>query len=96
MVGGYDKYTAYADAIGDFDAKDENGNTVSGLKKSRTKDYIFGLDLDYGQKALLYRTYYDSQKDKEEYDSVIKKYLNSRDDISYDEIAEIYKALEIQ
>ncbi len=96
MVGGYDKYTAYDDVIGDFDAKDENGNTVRELKKSRTKDYIFGLDLDYGQKALLYRTYYDSQKDKEEYDSVIKKYLNSRDDISYEEIAEIYKALEIQ
>jgi hypothetical protein len=95
VVGGYESYTEYMEVIGDFDAKDENGETVSGLKKERVKNYIFNeLDIDYGAKCILYRSQYDSKDDKAEYNGVIVDYLNSREDISYEEMVEILRKLD--
>ena len=93
VVGGYDAYTDYIEAIGEFDAKDASGRTVSGLKKERVSEYINGLDLDYGQKIILYRSQYDSKADRAAYDADIFEYLNGRDDISYEEKVEIFKKL---
>ena len=69
--------------------KDEDGNTISGSKKKKVIAYINRLNLDYGQKVLLYRMMYDSKKDKEKYNMDIIDYLNSRDDISYSQMETI-------
>ena len=92
VVGGYDTYKGYSNRISDIR---EDNTSTSGVKdKDLVKMYIFDyLDLDYGQKALLYRSYYDSKEDKNTYNKVIVEYLNGRDDISYSEMETILKAL---
>ena len=87
------EYYGYKSAMNDFDAKDANGETVSGLKKERVAEYINGLDLDYGQRIILYRSMYDSKADREAYNMDIIDYLNSREDISYDEMKTILEEL---
>lgn len=86
-------YYQYKSDCNNFDAKDENGETVSGLKKERVLDYINDLDLDYGQKIILFRSMYDSKDDKANYNADIVDYLNSREDISYEEMETILKEL---
>lgn len=73
--------------------KDENGKTISGTKKAAVIDYINGMDLDYGQKIILLRSMYDSKADRENYNADIVEYLNSRDDISYEEMVTILEEL---
>lgn len=89
------EYYGYRSEMNDFDAKDKNGETVSGLKKERVLDYINNLDLDYGQRIILYRSMYSSKADKNEYNSDIIDYLNSRDDVSYNEMVAILKELDM-
>ena len=84
------KYYQYKNEINDFDAKDSNGNTVSGLKKERVTNYINGLDLEYGQKIILFKSQY---KTDDTYNYDIIEYLNGRDDISYEEEVAILKEL---
>jgi hypothetical protein len=73
---------------------DGDGKTDSGSKKANVYDYIFSLDLDYGQKVILYRSMYDSKSDKATYNMDIVNYLNSRDDISYEEMVAILEELD--
>jgi hypothetical protein len=87
------EYYSYKSEMNDFDAKDENGETVSGLKKERVSAYINGLNLDYGQKMILYRSMYDSKEDQKTYNKAIVEYLNSRNDISYEQGVTILKEL---
>ena len=86
-------YYKYKTTANDFDAKDENGETVSGLKKERVTEYINSLDLDYGQKIIMFRSMYDSKEDRANYNMDIVDYLNSREDISYEEMETILKEL---
>ena len=81
----------YKTDISQFDAKDANGESVSGLKKERVTNYINGLDLDYGQKLILFKSYYDSKADKKECVYDIVEYLNNRADVSYEEILSEFK-----
>ena len=68
----------------------KNNDSSSGTKdKDLIIDYINGLDLDYGQKIILYRSKYSSKQDKADYNQDIIDYLNSRDDISYEEMETI-------
>ena len=62
--------------------KDSNGESISGSAKRKKTEYINSLDLDYGQRIILYRSLFDSKADKNEYNADIVEYLNSRDDIS--------------
>lgn len=87
-------YYQYKSDCNDFDAKDENGETVSGLKKERVLEYINNLDIDYGSKIILFRSMYDSKEDINRYNGEIVDYLNSRDDISYEEMVTILKELD--
>lgn len=97
VVGGYEKFSVYADEIGDIRAdKDSNGKTINGSAKEKKTAYINGLDLDYGQKILLYRTYFDSQADKEAYNYDIVEYLNGREDVSYEEMVKILEELDMK
>ena len=87
------EYYSLRSTMNDFDAKDANGNSVSGLKKERVIEYINGLNLDYGQKILLYRSMYDSKEDRNNYNADIVEYLNNREDISYMDMVVILKEL---
>lgn len=99
-VGGYDSYMEYYDVLENWQSdsyisadKDSKGNSISGSRKSKVLDYINGLDIDYGEKIILYRSVYDSKADKAAYNQDIVNYLNSRDDISYSEMEMILKHL---
>ena len=76
--------------------KDANGKTISGSAKEKKVNYINNLDLDYGQKIILFRMSYSSKKDKEAYNRDILDYLNSRDDLSFDEIRTILEELDFK
>ena len=80
----YMAFWQYMQELSEIDAKDENGETVNGLKKERVIEYINNLDMDYGQKIILYRLMYNSQADRDDYNSDILDYLNSRDDLTYE------------
>ena len=72
------------------------GNDENGTAKEKKTEYIFNLDIDDGQKAILYRSCYKNETDKKKYDSVIKEYLYSRDDISYEDMLTILEELGIK
>lgn len=87
----YKKYTSELAALkADYD---EDGKVISGSAKEKKKNYIFGLDLDYGQKIILYRSLYSSQEDKNTYNADIVHYLDSREDISLEEMITILEEL---
>ena len=62
-------------------------------KKEDIRDYIFSLNIDHGQKAILYRSKYGSKDDKNEFDNYIVNYLNSRNDLSDEEKRAILNGL---
>jgi hypothetical protein len=82
MVGGYDSYKAYDDIIGEFDAKDANGKTVNGLKKERIESYIMSLNLNMGEKAVLFKSYFPKD---DYYSQYAVDYIANRSDLTYDE-----------
>lgn len=93
-VGDYEAYVSYLDVLNDIRAdKDSSGKTINGSAKEKKKAYIFGLNLDYGQKAILYRSLYDSTEDKNKYNADIVEYLDSRNDISWEEMKTILEEL---
>ncbi len=86
-----DEYKQYSKELGAIESdKDENGKTVSGSRKEKVVKYINDLDLDYGQKIILYRSQYKSDNT---YNYEIVDYLNGRDDISYETMVAILKEL---
>lgn len=90
------EYRQYTGDINAFRADyDENGKPISGSAKAKKRDYIFSLDLDYGQKAILYRSQFDSKDDKAEFNAYIVDYLNSRSDISYEDMVTILEELDM-
>ena len=100
VVGGYDEYMVYKDALENWQSdnyiasdKDANGNSISGSRKNKVIEYIDGLDLDDGEKMILYRTQYSSKKDKRAFNEAIVDYLNERDDVSYSEMKSILEEL---
>lgn len=74
--------------------KNSKGQTISGSAKAKKRAYIWSLPIDEGQKIILYRSLYDSKKDKAAYNRKIVNYLESRDDISYDEMFDILEELD--
>ena len=90
-IGGYKSYTKYTDAISNIQAdKDKNGKSISGSRKKKVTAYIESLPLDYGTKIILHKSEYPSD---DTYNMDIVEYLDSRDDISYDEMVAILKEL---
>lgn len=70
--------------------KDKNGKSISGSRKDKVISYIDGLDLEYGQKIILFKSEY---KADDTYNYEIIDYLNSRDDISYSQMKTILEEL---
>ena len=96
VVGGFESYKQIEDGWAEINGKDENGKTVSGLKKERSKKYIWDLNLEEGQKVILYRSLYDSNEDKDKYNPQIVEYLDSREDISWEETVTILEELDMK
>ena len=90
-VGGYNSYKEYTDAIGEIEAdKNAVGKSISGSRKRKVADYISNLNIDYGEKLILYKSMYPSDK---AYNAKILKYLNGRNDISNSDKMAILKEL---
>ena len=70
--------------------KDEYGKSISGSRKEKVIDYINNLDIDYGARLILFKSEYNAD-DTYNYDII--DYLNSREDISYEEMETILKEL---
>jgi hypothetical protein len=95
FVGGLDAYKSYNEEISKITSgNDSNRSGVT--DKSLVKEYIFNLDLDYGQKAILYRSLYDAKADKATYNRVILEYLESRSDVSWEDMKELLINLDFQ
>jgi hypothetical protein len=85
------EYKRYTSKISDIGKKNDSS---SGTKdKDLIKEYIFSLNLDYGQKIILYRSMYSSKADRQAYNADILDYLNNRSDISIEDEITILKEL---
>jgi hypothetical protein len=90
-VGGYEAYKTYSSELYDIKAdKDENGKSISGSRKEKVIDYINEMDADYGEKIILFKSEYPAD---DTYNYEIIDYLNSRNDISYEDMETILKEL---
>lgn len=67
-----------------------NGKTVTGSRKNNVTDYINSLDLEYGQKMILYRKEFNKD---DTYNNEIIEYVGSRQDLSFDNKATILTQL---
>ena len=84
-------YRKYAGELYDIKAdKDSSGKSITGSRKEKVIDYINNLDADYGERIILFKSEYNAD-DTYNYDII--DYLNSREDISYEEMATILKEL---
>lgn len=86
-LGGVDNYNTYTDNLNNIVAdRDANGNAISGSRKKKVAAYIDTLDIPYGEKILLFKAEYPSDN---QYNKAILQYLDSREDISYEEMIAI-------
>jgi hypothetical protein len=89
------EYKQYTKALSAIKAdKDAYGDTISGSAKEKKIEYINNLNLDYGQKIILYRSLYDGQADRDQYNADILEYLNGRNDLSFEEKVTILRELD--
>jgi hypothetical protein len=90
-VGGYKTFRNLSSKLSKIKAdKDSSGKSISGSRKNKVIDYISGLDLDYGEKIILFKSEYNAD---DTYNYEIIDYLNSRRDLSYKDIETILKEL---
>ena len=91
-VGGYKAYKGYSSDLYDIKAdKDSSGKSISGSRKEKVADYINSLDADYGEKIILFKSEYTAD---DTYNREIVEYLDSRDDISWEEMKTILEELD--
>lgn len=97
ITGKFLEYRQYMRELDEFRAdKDANGKTISGSSKAKKEAYIQSLSLDAGQKMILHKSLFDSKEDKSKYNRAIIEYLDSRDDISYEEKITILEELDMK
>jgi hypothetical protein len=88
---GVKEYRQYTTDLYNIKAdKDSNGNSISGSRKKKVINYINNLDIDYGAKCILIKKEYEAE---DRYNDDIVDYLNSRDDISSEEMTTILEEL---
>jgi hypothetical protein len=85
------QYRRYIGELWDIKAdKDENGKSISGSRKEKVIDYLNNMDADYYTKIILFKNEYNAD---DTYNMEIIEYLNSREDISYQQMESILKYL---
>ena len=91
IAGDFVAYRSYAKDLNDISAdKDSDGKSISGSRKEKVAAYISGLDLEYGNKLLLFKSEYPAD---DSYNREIIEYLDSRSDISYEDMVTILTEL---
>lgn len=91
MVGGYDTYKAINKSLSEIKSyKDQYGRTLNNTRKAQVVEYLNNLDADYYTKIMMYKAEYTSD---DRYNVEIINYLNEREDISYQEMADILTEL---
>lgn len=84
-------YRSYTSDLNDIRAdKDAYGDTIVGSAKEKKIEYINSLDLDYGQKIILFKSQYKSD---DTYNADIVNYLNNLDYLTYEERITIFTEL---
>lgn len=90
-MGGYDVYKEHSKELSKLESdKDANGKTVTNSRKQKVVEYINGLDMDWGEKLILFKSEYTTDN---RYNYEIIEYLEGRDDISRDEMISILQSL---
>ena len=91
VVGGYDTYKAISKSLGEIKAyKDQYGQTLNNTRKSQVVAYLNNLNADYYTKIMMYKAEYPSD---DRYNREIIEYLNSRSDVSRQEMSDILTEL---
>jgi len=92
------EYYGYKSKLNDIKGVDNDGDgrSDSGTAKEKKLAYINGLDLEYGQRLILYRSMYSSKEDKRKYNNAIVEYINGRDDLTYEDRIAILKELDFE
>lgn len=91
VVGGYEAYKQYLSDLNNIKSdKDKYGNSITNSRKTKVIEYINGLDISYEDKIILYKSEYKSD---DSFNYEIVKYLNSREDLSYNDIKSILTEL---
>jgi hypothetical protein len=90
-VGGLESYMQFAKELNDIKAdKDKYGKSIMGSRKEKVIEYFDTLDADYGAKLILFKKEYPAD---DTYNREIIEYLDSREDISYEDMVAILKEL---
>lgn len=90
-VGGYEAYKRYLSDLNNIKSdKDKYGNSITNSRKTKVVEYINGLDISYEEKIILYKSEYKSD---DSFNYEIVNYLNSREDLSYNDIKSILTEL---
>ena len=88
------EYRTYTKGLNKIEAdKDANGDSINGSRKQKVAEYISNLPLEYGQKCILFKSEY---KADDSYNRDILEYLNSREDISYEDMVTILTELDFK
>ena len=91
VAGDVITYRKYTGDLYDIKAdKDSSGKSINGSRKEKVIEYINNMDADYGEKIILFKSEYPAD-DTYNYDII--EYLNSREDISYEDMETILKEL---
>lgn len=88
---GVREYREYATALSEIRAdKDSNGKSINGSAKKKKIEYIDSLDIDYGEKLILFKNEYNAD---DTYNHEIIEYLDGRDDMTFEEKVSILRQL---
>ena len=88
---GVREYRQYAQDLNDIRAdKDSNGKTINGSAKRKKVEYINSLDIDYGEKLILFKNEYNAD---DTYNMEIIEYLDGRSDMTFEEKVTLLRQL---
>lgn len=88
------KYKTYTKALSELKSdKDSEGKSISGSRKEKVLNYINGLNINYGEKLVLFKSEYPAD---DTYNYEIIDYLNSRSDLTSEEIKTILTELDFK
>lgn len=90
-VGGYETFKVYREAFNLIESdKNKIGQSISGSRKRKVVEFLNSLETDYYTKLIMLKYEYPAE---DRYNGEIIDYLNSREDLSYQETVEILTEL---